>query len=469
MVPDKVQSRQRSPQAQENRMLPNKVQSRQRSPQAHESRMLPNKVQSRQRSPQAHESRMVPDKVQSRQRSPQAHESRMVPNKVQSRQRSPQAHESRMVPNKVQSRQRSPQAHESRMVPDKVQSRQRSPQAHESRILPNKIQSRQRSPQAYENRVFSNKVDSRQRSPQAYDDRVHTNKIQPRQHSPPTTHSPSLKSRDKDSSKSPPRGPSSLRSTIGPSCSHPSGVSAPASASFSKNSITSRQVTSNSNSTVTPVVPPAGPRGYFPRGGSSIRGGRTTPGSDWVSKSDNTRWGAAPPLNRIVPIDTNQKGNTPSGQKVLTPSPSLSSTPFVAPAPSNSSTGIPTGPRAGISSRTSLSLQHPSVYNRTTQSVASNSGSRQHPALANMISIIPGGRIDPTASAIVPDIATRLKRKAEEEVLREELHAKEEKLRLSLKQWKKLSKDSVAMELKSYLSEKHVRTLAGEGFEGSAF
>ncbi|EPQ64598.1 hypothetical protein BGT96224_5328 [Blumeria graminis f. sp. tritici 96224] len=337
-------------------------------------------------------------------------------------------------------------------------------------MLPNKVQSRQRSPQAYENRGFSNKVDLRQRSPQAYDDRVHANKIQPRQHSPTITHSPSLKSRDKDSSKSPPRGPSSLRTTIVPSSSHPSGVSLPASASGSRNSIISRPVTSNSNSAVTPVVPPAGPRGYFPRGGSSIRGGRTTPGSDWVSKSDNTRWGAAPPLHRIVPIDTSQKGNIPSSQKVLTPSPSVSSASFVAPAPSNSSTGIPTGPRAGISSRTSLNLQHTSsVYNRTTQSVASNSGSRQHPALANMISIIPGGKIDPTALAIVPDIATRLKRKAEEEVLREELHAKEEKLRLSLKQWKKLSKDSVAMELKSYLSEKHVRALAGEGFEGSAF
>jgi hypothetical protein len=64
----------------------------------------------------------------------------------------------------------------------------------------------------------------------------------------------------------------------------------------------------------------------------------------------------------------------------------------------------------------------------------------------------------------------RLKKTEEEtERLREELRAKEEKLRKSLKTWDKLERDSKAMGLRSELSERHVRVLAGEGVGGAAF
>jgi hypothetical protein len=97
-------------------------------------------------------------------------------------------------------------------------------------------------------------------------------------------------------------------------------------------------------------------------------------------------------------------------------------------------------------------------------------GPRPHPAMANIPPIIKDGRIDPTASGVPADIAIKLKKKEEEaELLREELNTKQEKLRQSLKGWDKLSRESAAMGLKSELSERHVRLLAGEGVGGAAF
>lgn len=90
--------------------------------------------------------------------------------------------------------------------------------------------------------------------------------------------------------------------------------------------------------------------------------------------------------------------------------------------------------------------------------------------MAGLPQIIPGGRIDPTATGLSSDVATRLKKREEEEQsLREDLKAKEEKLRKSLKTWDKLSRESASMGLRSELSERHVRLLAGEGVGGAAF
>jgi hypothetical protein len=64
----------------------------------------------------------------------------------------------------------------------------------------------------------------------------------------------------------------------------------------------------------------------------------------------------------------------------------------------------------------------------------------------------------------------RLKKTEEEtERLREELRLKEEKLRSGLRTWEKLERESNSMGLKSELSERHVRILAGEGVGGAAF
>lgn len=68
------------------------------------------------------------------------------------------------------------------------------------------------------------------------------------------------------------------------------------------------------------------------------------------------------------------------------------------------------------------------------------------------------------------DMSTRLKRREEEaEALREELHAKQEKLRMGLKVWDRLMVASKEAGLRSELSERHVRMLAGEGSGGAAF
>lgn len=57
----------------------------------------------------------------------------------------------------------------------------------------------------------------------------------------------------------------------------------------------------------------------------------------------------------------------------------------------------------------------------------------------------------------------------EEEKLRDELRVKQEKLRKSLYVWGKLERDSRAWELRSDLSEKSMKNLAGEGTGGAAF
>jgi hypothetical protein len=90
--------------------------------------------------------------------------------------------------------------------------------------------------------------------------------------------------------------------------------------------------------------------------------------------------------------------------------------------------------------------------------------------MAGLAQIVPGGKLDPVASGVSPDVASRLKKREEEEqVLRGDLKAKEEKLRKSLKNWDKLSRESASMALRSELSERHVRMLAGEGVGGAAF
>lgn len=89
--------------------------------------------------------------------------------------------------------------------------------------------------------------------------------------------------------------------------------------------------------------------------------------------------------------------------------------------------------------------------------------------MANLPQIISGGRIDPTMTGVTPDVAARLKKRQEEEVvLRADYNAKQEKLRQDLKEWERLERESAAMALRSELSEGHVRMLAGET-GGAAF
>jgi hypothetical protein len=61
------------------------------------------------------------------------------------------------------------------------------------------------------------------------------------------------------------------------------------------------------------------------------------------------------------------------------------------------------------------------------------------------------------------------KNEEESERLRADYDKKREKLRAGLAQWDKFERDSKAMGLRSELSERQVRLLAGEGAGGAAF
>ncbi|KAH8820603.1 hypothetical protein F5884DRAFT_764634 [Xylogone sp. PMI_703] len=282
----------------------------------------------------------------------------------------------------------------------------------------------------------------------------------PAQHSIPYRDRDSARSTPKDRSparptapRSPPRGPAGYRPTpTGPSSVRPkdSAVSPVISSVNSPVLAHSRPETSNL------AVPPAGPRGYVPptRGSPYPTGPRRSFGADRHQRPEPSSWGAS----RAMPDSTPR-----APASISRPAPSLSPTTPVAPT---GPTGIPTGPRAG----NSITTRPPGSYSRPPQASSAPPGPRVHPAIANLSTIIPGGRIDPAASGIPGDLVARLKkRQEEEETIREELNMKQDKLRRGLKTWDRLSRDSSAMGLRSELSERHVRLLAGEGVGGKAF
>ncbi len=87
-----------------------------------------------------------------------------------------------------------------------------------------------------------------------------------------------------------------------------------------------------------------------------------------------------------------------------------------------------------------------------------------------MPQIIPGGRIDPTATGLSPEIAARIKKREDEaEIIRSELENKRDTLRKNLKVYDGIKNESQQWALRSELSERHVRMLAGEGVGGAAF
>ncbi|RDA92738.1 hypothetical protein CP533_1395 [Ophiocordyceps camponoti-saundersi (nom. inval.)] len=94
--------------------------------------------------------------------------------------------------------------------------------------------------------------------------------------------------------------------------------------------------------------------------------------------------------------------------------------------------------------------------------------------LATLPPIVPGGKLEPSMTPLAIGVTRDLEphyRKLgdEEEKLRDELRVKQEKLRRSLYVWNKLERDSRAWELRSDLSEKSMKNMAGEGMCGAAF
>ncbi|OIW25839.1 hypothetical protein CONLIGDRAFT_684377 [Coniochaeta ligniaria NRRL 30616] len=234
--------------------------------------------------------------------------------------------------------------------------------------------------------------------------------------------------------RSPPRGPAALRQPpSGPSGGRnfpaPSSNRAPPAGPSSRNDIASLPTA------------PAGPRGYVPtRGGFGGRGGRGG-------------WGQMPSRH-------------PHPGQPVSP---------VASGPSN----IPTGPRsASISSTSGPSPVNSKPFNPPT-GPSSTAAAPSRPTLAQslmntMTPVIPGGKLDPSLSTLTSGLTKEVephtrKLKEEEERVREEMRLKQERLRKNLRLWDKLERDTRSFELKSDLSERSLKNLAGEGLGGAAF
>lgn len=94
--------------------------------------------------------------------------------------------------------------------------------------------------------------------------------------------------------------------------------------------------------------------------------------------------------------------------------------------------------------------------------------------MTTMPVIVPGGKLDPTMLPLVLGVTREIephyrKMRDEEEKLRDDLVVKQERLRKSLSLWNKLERDAASWELRSDLSEKSMKSLAGEGMGGAAF
>ena len=94
--------------------------------------------------------------------------------------------------------------------------------------------------------------------------------------------------------------------------------------------------------------------------------------------------------------------------------------------------------------------------------------------LATLPPIVPGGKLDPAMTPMLLGVTREIephyrKLKDEEEKLRDDLYAKQERLRKALYNWDRLERESKAWEMRSDLSEKSMKNLAGEGMGGAAF
>ncbi|KAJ4267384.1 hypothetical protein NW762_003491 [Fusarium torreyae] len=244
-------------------------------------------------------------------------------------------------------------------------------------------------------------------------------------------------------SRSPPRGPAALRAPpTGPAANRnfTAPVASPAPPPPARTQTPT--VPPMRSGTTSPTIPPAGPRGYVPpaRGGFPPRGGR----GGW---------------------------NQPPARHMSGPSPT--------PSTPNGPSTIPTGPRATPSNVPSTSTPTQSrPFNPPTGPSAQHAGGARQTLAQSMLAtlppIIPGGKLDPSMTPLALGVTRELephyrKLKDEEEKVRDELHAKQERLRKSLYTWNRLERDSRAWEMRSDLSEKSMKNLAGEGMGGAAF
>ncbi|KAG5927000.1 hypothetical protein E4U42_002717 [Claviceps africana] len=276
-------------------------------------------------------------------------------------------------------------------------------------------------------------------------------------------------------SRTPPRGPAALRGPPPPpaAAAAPSPAAAapgPAVASAAAAAPGSRALSSAISSSPLPTInsawhpstpgrtdapsptnPPSGPRGYVPpsRGGYSHRmGGRPA----WSQPSSRQMSGLSP-----SPTTPGGSGSIPTG-----------------PRGSQSAAGG-SGGAGGSSTPTSARPFNPPTGPASQH--GSGSGPRQTLAqslLSTMPPLVPGGKVDASMTPLILGVTRDLephyrKLRDEEEKLRDDVRARQERLRKSLYMWDRLERESRAWELRSDLSEKSMKNLAGEGMGGAAF
>ena len=88
--------------------------------------------------------------------------------------------------------------------------------------------------------------------------------------------------------------------------------------------------------------------------------------------------------------------------------------------------------------------------------------------------VLPEGKLDPAQLAmdtgVLPELQAHTQRlKEEEERIREDKYAKEEKLRRGLAEWDRLRREAKVMELRDQLAEQTLKKISGEGTGGAAF
>ena len=93
--------------------------------------------------------------------------------------------------------------------------------------------------------------------------------------------------------------------------------------------------------------------------------------------------------------------------------------------------------------------------------------------LQTLPAIVPGGKVDPSIGS-VPGVTPQLeghfrKLREEEDKIRDELRARDDKLRRMLYAWDKLELEAKVWETRADLSEKSMKNLADEGLGGAAF
>ncbi|KAJ5105133.1 hypothetical protein NUU61_002480 [Penicillium alfredii] len=134
-------------------------------------------------------------------------------------------------------------------------------------------------------------------------------------------------------------------------------------------------------------------------------------------------------------------------------------TPASHPPPSGPRSNFtPPGPGGG-------NYRHPSSRQNSVPFIAQSSAPRFTNHLAGLCSIVPGGRVLP--SALDPAVEKRLSQlEADQEKLHEQMMGTQKSKRAELRDWDKLDRESSISALKSELAEGHLQRMADESIGG---